>query len=53
MLCAARKLSTAWKRLENTKALIKELSVDVGQPTSQLIDSKKGGNNFNSQGSWI
>ena len=41
------------KPLESTKELIKTLESDVGIPTSQLIDSKKGNTTKYSQGSWI
>ncbi|NDE13727.1 KilA-N domain-containing protein [bacterium] len=52
-LCkAGGKLFADWNRLENTKSYCEALSEHMGIPTSQLIDTNRGGNN-RPQGSWI
>ena len=53
MCKAGKKEFKHWKSLESTKDLIKALESEVGIPTSQLIDSKKGNTSKFSQGSWI
>ena len=53
MCKAGKKEFKHWKSLESTKDLIKALEREVGIPTSQLIDSKKGNTSKFSQGSWI
>jgi hypothetical protein len=53
-LCkAGGKKFSHWFSLETTKELINELSPDAGIPASGLVDTKRGGNNKSSQGSWI
>jgi len=42
-----------WYSLESTKLLINEAESEVGIPTSQLVDIKKGNSSEFSQGSWI
>ena len=53
MCKAGKKEFKHWKSLQSTKDLIKALESEVGIPTSQLIDSKKGNTSKYSQGSWI
>jgi hypothetical protein len=53
-LCqAGGKLFKDWFRLESTKELVNELSADGRIPPSALVESKRGGNDKLSQGSWI
>jgi len=53
-LCkAGGKQFREWKRLESTKNIVQVLESDVGIPTSQLIEVKKGNTSKFSQGSWI
>lgn len=42
-----------WKSLLGTKELIQQLSTDVGIPTSDILEIKKGGNDKGGQGSWV
>jgi len=39
--------------LDTTKELLNELASDAGIPASGLVETKRGGNNKSSQGSWI
>jgi hypothetical protein len=53
-LCqAGEKKFSHWFSLETTKELINELSADAGIPASGLIETKRGGNDKSTQGSWI
>jgi hypothetical protein len=42
-----------WYSLESTKHLINEAACEVGIPTSQLVDIKKGNSSEFNQGSWV
>jgi len=53
-LCqAGGKKFNDWLRLDTTKELINELSAEAGIPASALVQTKRGGNDKLSQGSWI
>jgi len=53
-LCqAGGKLFKDWFRLDTTKELINELSADGRILPSALVETKRGGNEKNNQGSWI
>ena len=53
MCKAAGKLYADYYRLSSTKSFLNELSTDMGIPISALIQTLKGGNNQNSQGTWV
>ena len=53
-LCqAGGKKFSHWFSLDSTKELINELSSNAGIPALALVESKRGGNNKSTHGSWI
>ncbi len=53
MCKANKKLYGDWYRLDNTKEYLSELSSDMGLPTSQLVEVRKGNTKKYQQGTWV